>query len=117
MACSIYIPDGFTCIGKVDAVEGLHPRVEFKYRPAGYAARSELNAAYTAEQKTDAVCKVVHSHLADVVVGEGDTRERVVLKLDDLKRIHSGIVEAMISFIMGSQGPCVEDEVGKSPGG
>lgn len=118
MSGSIYIMDGFTCDGKVDGVPGLHPAVRFKYRPAAYKARAEMNAAFTPEQREDAVAKVIHSHLVDVIAGDDPaTRERVVLKLDDVKRLHCGIAEVMVGHILGSYAPVVEDELGKSAAG
>lgn len=120
MGSTVFIPDGFTFSGKVDGVPGLLRPLTFKYRPAGYQARSTINAAYGDPGKhAEAVFKVLAAQTAEWKAENDDGTDGPagIFKPGDFARLPSVAIETALAYVMGQLGPVVEEEAGKSPAG
>ena len=120
MSGTVFIPDGFTFTGKIDGVPGLLRPLTFKYRPAGYQARSTINAAYGDPAKhAEAVYKVLAQQTAEWKATSDDGTEAAagLNKPTDFGRLPSVAVETALAYVMGQLGPVLEEEAGKSPAG
>jgi hypothetical protein len=110
------LQDGFTIQSEVQQVEGLSPRIRFKYRPAGGWRRKQYRSLDGREQYDDGL-KLICEHVSDVRVQAPDGRwlpfaTRLTEKLAD--GLHDVAMNTFIQHVMGVVGPVrIDDDEGK----
>jgi hypothetical protein len=103
----LFIHDGWTCKGRVDAVPGLHPAVEFTYRPATPRQRYEFQLAEAA-RKVDVACDLLCRLLVSVRVA-GDDKE-FQLQPAQAAQLPADVFSAMFDMAMCFVAPNVTTE-------
>ena len=114
---SVFINDGFSLKGKIEAVPGLFPSCEFSYRAGAPEVRLSVEMAATLQARIEAESKIIADHyLGFHAVNDDGSLEPIVLKQDTIKRLHPAIFRTLVNHILGYVGPSVESEAKKSHG-
>lgn len=116
---SVFVPDGYTLNGKVDARPGLWPEVRFRYRPALHAAANDYLAQprRNGDEATDADVALVVRHVQSwdaASVDQAGLAVSIPLKPDILRKVHHGILTSMVNHVLGYTSPQQEADLKNS---
>jgi hypothetical protein len=114
---SIRVNDGYTLRGHVPEVPGLHPRVDFTYRPAVRSLGLRYGQARTWEEQEQITAQILCEQVIEYRV-DGDPNPYKLKKEDLCGRacFHADIVRTMFEYVMGYDGPDLEGEEKNSSG-
>lgn len=109
---SIFVNDGYTLAGHVDAVAGLFPRVEFTYRPAAPSLRFRYQGARGPDDQERVASEIMAEQLIGIAAGEDLTERR--LTAEQCRKLHADLFNGIWNYILGYQGPDPSTDLGNS---
>lgn len=110
------IPDGFTLPGKIIGTPGSLRTGKFKYRLCGPLETTKVSSARSPEAIVDAKADVAAKFTAEWEVQNDDgswTPE--IMTADKFKALPAQVLETAYAYVIGTLGPSIEEEAGKSP--
>jgi hypothetical protein len=103
----IPVSDGYTEFGYIAAVPGLHPAVEFRYRPVLFEQFDAHRAAYVSPVNFKSRHMVPPAVLKEYVktwdITDPVTGETVPLTNANVARLNAAVMERMFWIVLGAQ--------------
>jgi hypothetical protein len=109
MAC-VFIRDGWTLKGSVQAKTGWWPKISITYRPAlpGPAYEFIDNPTRTGKGRLKVTCDFIRSHLVSWDAADADGAPVDHLAPNVLEKVHRAILDDVVAMIL-SHGPDIEE--------
>lgn len=103
----IPVSDGYTELGYIAAVPGLHPAVEFRYRPVLFEQFDAHRAAYMAppnfKSRHMVPPAVIKEYVKSWDITDPESGQTVSITASSVARLNVAVMERMFWIVLGSQ--------------
>lgn len=108
---SIFIDDAFTLPGKVTPLQGVHPEINFTYRPTLPQRAYEFSASVTGRGPTERMNETVRLLVEQVTGWDAKDGAGNAIAIDAriLRRVFARVLDQMLDAVLGYS-PAARDD-------